>query len=108
MAWVVETFGKVVDDELQQFDFGMRVRLARLQEAIEANGPEALKMPHARRLPHGLWELRVSGQNRIGRAIYLTFVGKKVVILRAFIKKSQKTPPREIEIAWERAKRLMV
>lgn len=51
-----------------------------------------------------LWELRITGRDGISRAIYVTASGRRVVILRAFVKKTQKTPPRELEIARQRAK----
>jgi phage-related protein len=51
-----------------------------------------------------LWELRMTGRDGISRAIYVTAQGRRVVILRAFIKKTQKTPPRELALARQRAK----
>ena len=106
--WTVETFSSDVDEELEQFDDAMLARLKRIRALVEQEGPQALRMPLARPLKNGLWELRLTGTNRIGRTIDLTFSGKRVVLLRAFIKKSQKTPAREIEIAWNRARQLMV
>jgi phage-related protein len=46
----------------------------------------------------------MSGRDGISRAIYVTATGRRVVILHDFIKKTQKTPPRELEIARQRAK----
>jgi phage-related protein len=51
-----------------------------------------------------LWELRLTGKDGIARAIYITATGRRVVIVRIFVKKTQKTPPREIELARQRAK----
>ena len=51
-----------------------------------------------------LWELRVTGKDGIARAIYVTATGQRVVVVRIFVKKSQKTPPRELELARQRAK----
>jgi len=47
--------------------------------------------------------MRLRGRDRIARALYLTASGRRVVILRVFIKKTQKTPRREIELARRRA-----
>lgn len=107
MPWSVETYGPVVDAELAEFDDDMLAKLKRIRVLVESEGPQALHMPQARPLAYGLWELRLTGRNRIGRTIYLTISGQRVVLLRAFIKKTQKTPANEIAIAWERAKRLM-
>jgi phage-related protein len=51
-----------------------------------------------------LWELRITGRDGISRAIYVTAAVRRVVIVRVFVKKTQKTPPRELEIARQRAK----
>lgn len=53
-----------------------------------------------------LWEMRLTGRDGIARALYLTATGKRVVIVRAFRKKTQKTPRREIELALKRAETL--
>jgi phage-related protein len=107
MAWVVETFGSVVDSELDDFDDVMLSRLKDIRLKVGLYGPLYLRMPAARPLERGLWELRLKGKNRIGRTIYFIVQGERVILLRAFIKKTQKTPRKEIEIAWERAKRMM-
>jgi len=106
MAWTVETAGKVVDEELDALDLALRARLARFARLIEAHGPEALKMPHARHLGGKLWELRLQGQNTVARVIYLTMTGQRVVLLRAFVKKTQKTPAHEIAVAMDRARKI--
>lgn len=107
MAWTVETFGPAVDAELDSFDDTMLAHLKDIRLKVELYGPQYLRMPAARPLEKGLWELRLRGKNRIGRTIYFTIQGQRVILLRAFIKKTQKTPRSEIEIAWERAKRMM-
>jgi phage-related protein len=107
MPWVVDTWGKAVDKEIEDFGPDLKAKLARFRLLIETYGPDALGMPHARPLKKGLWELRLGGKNQIGRVIYVSMAGKRVVILGAFVKKTQKIPDREIDVAWERAKRLM-
>ncbi len=81
----------------------MRARLVRLT-LIEQIGFEALPRDSVKHLEDKLWELRITGRDGISRAIYLTATGRRVVILRVFVKKTQKTPQREIELARERAK----
>ncbi len=60
--------------------------------------------PYVKHLEGKLWEMRMKGKDGIARAIYLTAKGERVVVLHAFVKKTQKTPPRALEIARERAK----
>jgi phage-related protein len=81
----------------------MRARLVRLTGLIEQIGFEALPRDSVKHLEAKLWELRVTGRDGISRAIYVTAAGRRMVILRVFVKKTQKTPPRELEIARQRA-----
>ena len=64
-------------------------------------GPD-LGMPHTRAMGEGLFELRLKAAEGIARVFYCTMVGKKTVVLHQFIKKTDKTPHREIETARRR------
>jgi phage-related protein len=104
MPWTVATLNALVDEEIAALPADMRARLVRLTNLIEQIGFEALPRDSVKHLEDKLWELRITGRDGISRAIYVTASGRRVVILRVFIKKTQKTPPREIELARERAK----
>ena len=52
----------------------------------------------------GLFELRLKSQEGIGRVFYCTLVGRRIVMLHQFVKKSDKTPPKELAIARTRMK----
>ena len=66
-------------------------------------GPD-LRMPHSKAMGNGLFEIRAKGQDGIGRAFYCFVKGKRIIILHAFIKKSQATPQKELMIARKRMK----
>lgn len=104
MAWTVETLNAAVDRELEALPPDMRARLARLAEIIEELGFAALPGGSVKHLEDKLWELRITGRDGISRAIYVTATGRRMVILRVFIKKSQATPRQELELARRRAK----
>ena len=104
MPWTVETLNAVVDGEIAALPTDMRARLARLSDLIEQIGFEALPRDSVKHLEDKLWELRITGRDGISRAIYVTAAGRRMVILRVFIKKTQKTPPHELELARQRAK----
>jgi phage-related protein len=53
-----------------------------------------------------LWEMRVTGRDGIARAIYVTATGQRLVIVRIFVKNTQKIPQRELELARQRAKEI--
>ena len=66
-------------------------------------GPN-LGAPHTKAFGEGLFELRLKGAEGIARVFFCTLIGKRIVILHSFIKKSDKTPPRKREIAEVRMK----
>ncbi|HEY7389040.1 MAG TPA: type II toxin-antitoxin system RelE/ParE family toxin [Bryobacteraceae bacterium] len=104
MQWSFQTFGPVVDDEIRSLPADMQARLLRFAELIVQSGFHALPRDSVKHLEGKLWELRVSGRDGIARAVYITATMRRVVVLRVFIKKTQRTPPRELEIARQRAK----
>ena len=61
-----------------------------------------LGSPHTESMGDGLFELRAKAQEGIGRGLFCYLSGQHVYVLKAFVKKSQKTPKKEIEIARQR------
>jgi phage-related protein len=61
-------------------------------------------MPHTRSMGEGLFELRLKAGEGIARVLYCTMIGKRIMILHQFIKKSDKTPPKELALARRRMK----
>ncbi len=106
MAWSVETLNETVDAELADLPADMRARLVRISELIAAVGLPNVKEPHVRHIRGQLWEIRLKGKAGVARALYVTAKYQRVVILRAFIKKTERTPTGEIELALQRAKEL--
>lgn len=106
-CWSVETLDATVDAEIAELPGDLRARLTRIGLLIEDLGLERLREPYVRHLEGPLWEIRLSGKDRIARALYITASGRRVVIVRAFVKKTQKTPRREIDLALTRAKRVL-
>lgn len=104
MAWTVETLNDVVDAELEDLPADMRARFVHISRLIEEFGIERVREPHVKHLRGPLWEMRMKGRDGISRAIYVTATGQRVVVVRVFVKKTQKTPNREIELAMKRAK----
>ncbi|MBV9156813.1 MAG: type II toxin-antitoxin system RelE/ParE family toxin [Acidobacteriaceae bacterium] len=82
----------------------MKARFRRIVELIQRYGLERVREPHVKHLEGPLWEMRIKGRDGISRAIYITAKGRRVVVVRVFVKKTQKTPGREINVAFQRAK----
>lgn len=101
-GWVVETLDERVDREIGELPADLRAALVRLSELIESIGLERVREPHVKHIEGQIWEMRPSGRSGIARAFYVAWVGKRVIILRVFQKKSQSTPRRELENARRR------
>ncbi len=106
MSWSVETLGAIVDAEIAALPKDMQASFLRLAERIEAVGLERIGLPHVRHVQDKLWEMRFGGRDGIARAIYVTAVGRRVVVVHAFVKKTQKTPRAAIELAAQRVKEM--
>lgn len=101
MTWRVEML-PVAEAELLGIPADMQARFLHISEMLEELGPQNVGMPHIRHLEGKLWEMRMTGRDGIARAAYVTRTGKVLVVLHVFIKKTQKTPRKNIEIAYER------
>ena len=104
MLWTVETLSDVVDAELEALPADMRVRFSYISRLIEEFGLDRVREPHIKHLQGPLWEMRMKGKDGISRAIYVTATGQRVVVVRVFVKKTQKIPKREVDLALKRAK----
>ena len=103
MAWSVTFFNDRVEAEVLTLAPGFVARFIRYAERMELFGPD-LGMPHARAMGGGLFELRIKAAEGIARVFYCTVIDRQIVILHQFVKKSDKTPPKELEIARRRMK----
>jgi phage-related protein len=106
MVWTVSFVNAAAQAELNDLPLDMRTHFARLTDLFRDRGVAAMREPYAKHLSGKLWELRLKGRDGIARSIYVTASGQRVVVLRTFVKKTEKTPPRELEIALARMKEI--
>jgi phage-related protein len=106
MDWSIEYYSEIVEQFVLKLPSGLLARYLRLTDLMLEFGPN-LGMPHTRAMGSGLFELRVKGAEGIVRIFYCTIVSKRIIMLHAFIKKSQKTPKRELDIAKQRQKEVL-
>jgi phage-related protein len=106
MKWRVETLDARVDAELEQLEPSLKARFLHICELLETFGPREVGLPHVRFLAEKLWEIRMRGRSGIARAIYVTVADRRIVVVHAFVKKTQKMPRAAIEIALDRSKEL--
>ena len=106
MAFQVEYFHERVLAEIEPWPVDGLADYARWVELLSEYGP-SLRLPHSRALGGGLFELRPRSRAGIGRAFYCFLIGRRVVVLHAFIKKTPQTPERELKPARKRLKELI-
>ncbi len=98
MSWNIVFYSDRVESEITKMQAGFVARFIRYAERIEIYGPD-LGMPHTKAMGDGLFELRLKAIEGIARVFYCTKIDRKVVILHHFIKKTEKTPAKELLIA---------
>ena len=103
MTWTVEILNATVTAELLELPDDTQARFQWIVHLIEARGLEQVHQPYIEHLDGPIWEIRLKGKDGIARALYVTAKGKRVVVVRIFVKKTQKTPPAEIRLARKRA-----
>jgi phage-related protein len=106
MNWTVGFLNDAAQAEVEALPASLRASFLRIVELIEAEGLERMREPYVKHLEGKLWEMRLRGRDGIARSVYVTAAGKRVVVLRTFVKKTQKTPRRELKLAKERAKEI--
>ena len=102
--WTVKILDDVVEAEIRALPEDLRARLGRAIDLIETEGLERLPRELVRHLEGKLWELRIQARSGISRALYVTATGRLVIVVRVFVKKTQKTPAKELMIARRRAR----
>lgn len=81
----------------------VRASFIRIVERMVLDGPD-LGLPYTRPMGGGLFEIRARGAEGIGRAFFCLVSGKRVIVLHGFIKKTEKTPDKELAVARKRLK----
>ena len=105
MAWEIEYYKtqsgqEVIKDFIDDLQEITQAKLGRQLDLLEENGNQ-LGMPHAKALGGGLIELRVRGKQEV-RVFYAFEIGKRIYLLHGFIKKTQTTPKKDLDIARQR------
>jgi phage-related protein len=103
MAYTIHFYNASVQAEIEEWPAGINASFTRIAQQMVESGPN-LGLPYTRPFGEGLFEIRAKGAEGIGRAFFCTLVGRRVVILHSFIKKTQQTPASELKTARKRLK----
>jgi phage-related protein len=106
MSWTVSFVNAIAEAEVAALPADMRSRFAQIGLLIGERGVMAVHEPYVKHLTGKLWEMRLKGRDGIARSIYVAASSQRIVVLRTFVKKTQKTPRHEIEIALARMKEI--
>ncbi|HEX4044660.1 MAG TPA: type II toxin-antitoxin system RelE/ParE family toxin [Gammaproteobacteria bacterium] len=99
--WKITYYNKKVFGEIMALPKTLRAGFVFLTGRMKESGPN-LGMPYTRAMGKGLFEIRIKGQEGIARVFYCTQINHELVMLHSFVKKTQKTPQKELEIAKKR------
>ena len=103
MSWEIIYFNDALFDWIDALPVSIRASYARITERMLVFGPN-LGMPYTRAMGDGLFEIRVHGREGIARIFYCSLIGRKIVMLHGIVKKTEKTPARDLDIAKYRMK----
>lgn len=103
MTWEIRYHDERLQDAVLALPSGVLARYLHMTDRMGEHGPD-LGMPHTRAMGSGLFELRLKSQEGISRVFYCTLVKRRIVMLHQFMKKTDKTPPKELAIARKRMK----
>ena len=103
MAWSVEFLNDELRLKLESFPTDIVASFLRISRMIEGHGLLGMREPYVKHLEGSLWEMRMKGRSGIARAVYVSLRHQRVVIVHVFVKKTENTPRREIDLALRRA-----
>lgn len=105
MKYSIDFYSETVRIEIENLPSTLAARFIALADRMETAGPN-LGEPHTKAFGDGLFELRLKGAEGIARVFYCTLIGRRIVMLHSFVKKSQKVLPRDKLIAETRMKEI--
>jgi phage-related protein len=103
MKWDIKYHDEKLQADVLALPPGILARYFHCTDRMMEFGPD-LGMPHTRAMSSGLFELRLKSREGIGRVFFCTVVNRQIVMLHQFVKKTDKTPPKELALARKRMK----
>lgn len=103
MSYSIVYYSQEVQEEIMNLPVTLQARFIGLTDRMMEHGPN-LGLPHTDAFGGGLFELRLKGAEGIARVFFCLIVKQQIVMLHSFIKKTQKTPDKELKLAKQRMK----
>jgi phage-related protein len=105
MSYSILYYSEQAQEDIMNLPVTLQARYIGLTDRIIEYGPN-LGLPHTDAFGGGLFELRLKGAEGVARVFFCTMVEQEIVMLHSFIKKTQKTPEKELKLAKQRMKEL--
>jgi phage-related protein len=103
MKWKISYYNQSVVDDVRHLEKSVKAKYMAITDKMLEHGPN-LGMPFTKSMGKGLFEIRAKGQAGIARGFFCTITKNTIMILHVFIKKTEATPIKELELAKKRLK----
>ena len=103
MKWKIKFYTKSVEQMVNRLEKSINAKMIAIFNMMLEHGPD-LGMPYTKAMGKGLFEIRAKGQAGIARGFFCTITNNTIVILHVFVKKTEKTPKNELDLAQKRMK----
>lgn len=101
-TWRVTFVNKAAEEEILNLSADLKAKFIHVTDLLLNFGPHNVGLPHIRPLGNKLWKLRLKGKDNIARSIFVLATKRRIVIVHTFIKKTEKTPSRALNLAKRR------
>jgi phage-related protein len=105
MAYTITYYSREVQEDIMNLPVKLQARYIGLTQRMLVYGPN-LGLPHTDAFGGGLFELRLKGVEGIARVFFCTMTEQEIIMLHSFVKKTQKTPAKELKLVKQRMKEL--
>ena len=105
MDFEIRYYSEGVQEQILGLPDTLAARYIVLTRRMMAIGPN-LGEPHTKAMGEGLFELRLKGAEGIARVFYCGLIGRRIVMLHSFVKKTDRTPKRELDVARNRIRKV--
>jgi phage-related protein len=99
--YIIAYYSKKVENDILKLPKTIQAKYLKFLDTMEEFGPN-LGLPHTKSMGNGLFEMRIKSFEGLGRVFYCAKINKKIVVLHSFIKKTEKTPSKELAVAIKR------
>lgn len=106
MSWTIRYHSVAVQDDIRRWPVRLQAGYVRITDLMQREGPD-LGMPYTRAMGRGLFEIRCQSHKGLGRVFFAARPGGRIVMLHSLLKKTPKTPPRELALAYRRLREVI-